>query len=132
MKKSQFLIGLVFLFFMFLFSVNAKGQSRQRVQFERGATSVTLRGIVKGYAYRDYIIRASAQQQMTISLSATGISPVFTVFLPNKDNLEGATQMNDFSGEIPKDGDYTIRVMLMRAFARRRQSSNYTLEITIR
>jgi hypothetical protein len=33
----------------------------------------------------------------------------------------------DFKGILPTDGDYTIRVYLMRSAARRNESSIYTL-----
>jgi hypothetical protein len=37
----------------------------------------------------------------------------------------------DFKGILPTDGDYTIRVCLMRSAARRNESSNYTLTVSV-
>jgi len=37
----------------------------------------------------------------------------------------------DFKGVLPTDGDYTIRVYLVRAAARRNETSNYTLTISV-
>ncbi len=37
----------------------------------------------------------------------------------------------DFKGILPTDGDYTIRVYLMRSAARRNESSNYILTISV-
>ena len=37
----------------------------------------------------------------------------------------------DFTAVLPTDGDYTIRVYLMRAAARRNESSDYTLTVGV-
>jgi hypothetical protein len=37
----------------------------------------------------------------------------------------------DFKGVLPTDGDYTIRVYLVRAAARRNESSRYTLTVSV-
>jgi hypothetical protein len=37
----------------------------------------------------------------------------------------------DFKGVLPTDGDYTIRVYLVRAAARRNESSKYTLTVGV-
>jgi hypothetical protein len=132
MKKASFLLGLAALAVFFLFAENGFAQTKQRVSFARGTSSATLKGTVKGYAYKDYVVRASAGQQISIELDGPGNVPVFTVFLPNGDNLQsGATQVNSYTDELPETGDYVVRVGLMRAFARRGASGSYTLNISI-
>jgi hypothetical protein len=43
----------------------------------------------------------------------------------------GSTSGNRFEAELPADGEYTIRVYLMRNAARRNETANYTLEVGI-
>lgn len=43
----------------------------------------------------------------------------------------GSTSGNRFSDLLPSDGDYTVRVYLMRNAARRNESANYTLNVGI-
>lgn len=57
----------------------------------------------------------------------------FNVLPPgSKDVAMYAAQAGeDFNGVLPTDGDYTIRVYLVRAAARRNESSDYTLTVTV-
>ena len=43
----------------------------------------------------------------------------------------GSTSGGSFTGVLPADGDYMVRVYLMRAAARRDESSDYTLTIGV-
>lgn len=114
-------------------SSGAAAQKKQRVRFARGTSSATIKGVVRGYDCIDYIVAARAGQTLSVALAGAKTSPVFTVFLPNGDNLEGAAQQNDFSGELEESGDYAIRVCLMRAAARRKNSvATFTLDVSIR
>ncbi|MEP6944974.1 MAG: hypothetical protein ABJA02_03590 [Acidobacteriota bacterium] len=114
-------------------SLSASAQVKTRVRFSTGTHGTSVKGTVRGYEYRDYVVGASAGQKMTVSIDASAMSTVFTVFDPAGDNLDGAAERNNFSGELPAKGDYVIRVLMLRSQARRRGSiSNYTLKITIR
>ena len=119
-----------------LFFLTASGvaaQAKQRVRFARGETSTKIQGTVRGYAYRDYIVRASAGQTISTKLSSRNTFAVLTIFKPDGDNLEGATEMDEFTGELPASGEYVIRVGMMRAEARRKNSvAVYSLQISIR
>ena len=111
----------------------ASAQAKQKVSFARGTSSATVRGTVRGYAYRDYVVGASAGQTLDVKVRSANTYTVFTVFQPGGDNLEGATQMDEFSGELPTSGDYVVRVAMMRAGARRPGAvSNFSLTISIR
>src|SRR5439155_25013561 len=108
------------------------GQIKQRIRFARGSSSVAVSGTVRGYAYKDYVVGALAGQQISLRLNQN-TSSVFTVFQPNGDNLDGATEMDEFNGTLHASGGYVIRVMMMRSDARRtRSKSNYTLRISIK
>jgi hypothetical protein len=112
---------------------SAAAQAKQRVRFAPGASAATVSGTVKGYAYRDYIVGAEAGQMIDVKVKSANRYTVFSIFQPNGDNLEGAAQMDEFHGELPARGDYVIRVMMMRAGARRPGAvSNFRLRISIR
>lgn len=131
MKKILFL-SILLASFAFL-SADASAQVRTRVRFPAGTHGTSVKGTVRGYEYRDYVVGASAGQTITVKLSSEARPSVFTVFLPNGDNLDMGAEQNDFSGELPVKGDYVVRVLMMRSEARRRGSvSNYTLKITIK
>jgi hypothetical protein len=132
MTRNLVLGSLLALFATFA-AAQLSAQTKQRVRFARGASSSTVKGTVRGYAYRDYVIGASAGQTVDVRLTSPDTFSVFTIFMPNGDNLEGATQMDEFGGELPVSGDYVIRVGMMRAEARRRGSvSNYSLTVSIK
>lgn len=111
----------------------AFGQARENVRFAPGTHGTKLPGTVRGFAYRDYIVRASGGQTMKVNLDASKGATVFTIFLPNGDNLAGASETDNFTGKLPANGEYKIRVAMMRSAARRRGSvSNFTLRINIK
>ena len=131
MKKLLFVLILSVL--AGLAAQDIAAQTKTRVQFAKGTTGTTVKGTVRGYAYRDHVVGALAGQLISVSVAGTPSQSVLTVFLPNGENMEGAAQMNDFSGALPADGDYGIRVGMMRSAARRSGSvSNYTLKISIK
>jgi hypothetical protein len=121
------------LFLLLSLAAIVPAQSKQRVRFARGFATTTVNGTVRGYVYRDYVVGARVGQVFSVLLKSRNTSPVLTIFTPHGDNLEGATQTDAFSGELPSTGDYVIRVGMMRAEARRKNSSAaYTLRISIR
>jgi hypothetical protein len=130
--KKILLISMVFASLAFL-SIDASAQVKTRVRFPAGTHGTSVKGTVRGYEYRDYVVGASAGQTITVHLNSESRPSVFTIFRPNGDNLDMAAEQNDFSGELPSKGDYIVRVLMMRSEARRRGSlSNYTLRITIK
>ncbi len=129
MKKLPFLLAFAFLF---LAVSNASAQTKVRVKFAKGSSSTTVKGTVLGFAYKDYMVGAIAGQTIKVKLASRNTFTVFSMFLPNGDNLEGAVEADEFTGELPVSGKYVIRVLMMRAEARRKGSiSNYTLKISI-
>lgn len=114
-------------------SERASAQAKTTVRFARGSYGTTVKGTVRGYAYHDYILGVSAGQTIDLKLTANGSPSVFTVFRPNEDNLDGAAETVEFSGELPSTGNYIIRVLMMRSEARRKGAvSTYSLKISIK
>ena len=135
MKPTNILsVVISFLLFVSISHVFAQDEIRQkRVQFKKGAASAVIKGWLKGYSNVDYLMRAGAGQTMTVSMQRSNLANYFNVLPPgSKDVAMYAPQTaEEFKGVLPTDGDYTIRVYLVRAAARRNESSDYTLTITV-
>jgi len=130
---SRPIVIAIFLAASFVFvAAKADAQVKTRLRFPSGASSTSVKGSVRGYAYRDYIVRANADQTIAASLTSANAYTILTIFRPDGENLDGATQMDEFSGTLPVTGDYVIRVGMMRAGARKRGAvSNFTLKVSI-
>jgi len=104
----------------------------ERVKFQRGRSSTVVRGTILGFDTRDYLIGAKAGQVMTLRLSSTNPYTNFVIYSIN----ERPTDMNEtteWSEKLSESGDYLIRVLMMRAGARRKgATANYTLNVSIR
>jgi hypothetical protein len=98
-------------------AVSAQGSDiiTKRVQFKKGTIS--------GRATHDYVLGAKAGQTLSVRMSSNNTFLYFNV-------LNGASQEalfvgereaapNKWMGTLPSDGDYMIRVYLVRAEARR-------------
>lgn len=106
-----------------------------RVKFPPGRTTVVLNGRTTGgpsesggmdpIAYR---LRANKGQTMTLQLTSAKKNAVFGLYAPGMDLVEAAQDMKDWSGELPKTGDYEIIVFPKDE----RTNTTFTLEITIR
>jgi hypothetical protein len=71
---------------------------------------------------------------MTVTLKGSNASNYFNVLPPGSSGdaiFIGSSEGNEFKGELPADGEYRIRVFLMRNAARRNEVSNYTLKVGI-
>ncbi|MBR8829507.1 MAG: hypothetical protein DSM107014_16695 [Gomphosphaeria aponina SAG 52.96 = DSM 107014] len=115
-------------------STLAQDEIRQEnVQFKPDTTGTTIQGEIKGDETVDYILRANAGQSMVVILSTDNLANYFNVIAPGEDSAMfiGSTEGNRFEGNLPKDGDYTIRVYLMRSAAREEETANYSMEIGI-
>ena len=136
MKKLLSAIAAVFILvqpFVGTATAADPGIRTERVQFAKSATSAVTNGQVKGSGDVDYLVRAGAGQTITVSLKVSNRMNYFNVLPPgSKDVAMYAGQTGeDFKSVLPTDGDYTIRVYLVRAAARRNESSKYTLTVSV-
>jgi len=109
------------------------GIRRETVKFAGGASSTEIKGQIKGDATVDYVIRAAAGQTLSVALQKSNRQNYFNVLPPGSNDVAmfvGDTG-DDYKGVLPADGDYIVRVFLMRAAARRGESSNYTVKIGV-
>jgi hypothetical protein len=106
----------------------------ERVSFAKGATSTVIKGQVKGYHYVDYQLRAGAGQTLSVEMKTGNGANYFNILPPGSGDVAmfvGSMSGNRFSGVLPTDGDYAIRVYLMRSAARRNESARYTLTLDV-
>lgn len=106
----------------------------ETVVFPRGKTSTTLTGSLKGDLTRDYVVRASAGQTMTVTLSSPNKTAYFNVLPPGSADeamFIGSTSGDRFSGRLPSSGPYRVRVYLMRNAARQGQTAPFTLNVAV-
>jgi hypothetical protein len=104
------------------------------VHFAKGASSATIKDSIKGYKIVDYKLRAKAGQTMSVKLETSNGANYFNVLPPGSKDVAifiGSTSGNEWTGTLPADGDYAIRVYLMRSAARRNETANYTLTVGI-
>ncbi len=106
---------------------------RQPVHFEPGASSATLRGTIEGDETVDYVLGARRGQTMSVALKTGHGATSFNVLPPGSDAAIaiGSVVGDAWSGALPADGEYRVRVFMMRSAARRNETGSYTLTIAI-
>ena len=106
----------------------------QRVHFTSGSNSATIEDSISGYEIIDYVLRAQRGQSINVSMATQNNSNYFNVLPPNGNGyalFNGSVSGDTFESVLPETGDYTVRVYLMRAAARRGEKADYRLEMTI-
>lgn len=83
-----------------------------RIEFKRGTTSTTIGGTVRGDEQAEYVLGAKKGQRLIIKLTSVPVkSSVFQLLGPENDTLGLEFDSNwDYSGTLPKTGDYFITV----------------------
>lgn len=129
---KRFVVPLLLLLLLVAPAIWAK---TIRVNFAPGGTTVVLKGKTTGGPSESggmdpiaYKLRARKGQKMTLHLVSAKKNAVFGVYLPGMDLLEGAQNVTDWSGPLPKSGDYEIMVFPEDETT----NTTFTLEITIR
>jgi hypothetical protein len=104
-----------------------------RIGFAAKDSSTTVKGSVIGRESIDYKLRAKASQVMSVTLQTSNGSNYFNVLPPGSADsaIFVGSSLGRFSGTLARDGDYTIRVYLMRSAARRNERANYTLTVGV-
>jgi hypothetical protein len=104
------------------------------VRFAKGTSSATMKDTIKGYQTIDYTLRAGAGQTMKAKLATKHGANYFNVLPPGSDDAAmfiGSSNGNEWTGTLPVAGDYRLRVYLMRSAARRNETANYTLDVSV-
>lgn len=108
----------------------------KQVHFDRGTNGTTVKGKITGYETVNYKLGAKSGQYMRVSLETKHTATYINIFEPGKGPGDGAmyigsTEGNNYTGNLPINGTYTIQVYMMRSAARRNETSNYQLHIGI-
>jgi hypothetical protein len=106
----------------------------QSIHFTKGTTSTAIKGQIRGYRYIDYQVRAGAGQTLSVEMKTGNASSYFNILPPGSGDVAmfvGSLSGDRFSGVLPTDGDYSIRVYLMRSAARRNETANFTLAVGV-
>jgi len=105
-------------------AVAADGIETRPIHFAKGASSATVKGTIKGDQTVDYTVRARAGQTMSVKLTTRHGANYFNVLPPGSDDVAifvGSSGGSEWSGALQADGEYKLRVYLMR-WARRREA----------
>ncbi len=83
-----------------------------RIEFKRGTTRTTISGTVRGDEQAEYVLGAKKGQRLIIKLTSVPVkSSVFQLLGLDNDTLGLEFDSNwDYSGTLPKTGDYFITV----------------------
>src|SRR5207253_7911100 len=102
-----------------------------RIEFKRGTTSTIISGTVRGDEQAEYVLTAKKGQRLIIKLTSAPVkSSVFQLLGPDNDTLGLEYDANfDYSGTLPKTGDYFINVSRP---TQSKGTSRYKLTVTIR
>ncbi len=122
-----------------LFTVSTQAKDvvhTKQVQFDKGSNGGTQTGKIQGYETYNYKLGAKSGQYMRVSLETKNASTYFNIFEPGKGPggqamFIGSSEGNAYTGNLPKDGTYTIQVYMMRNAARRNEVANYQLHVGI-
>lgn len=135
MSPSSVFSAVLALLWLAISPLVEAGEMKTRaVQFAKGHSSVTIKGKIKGYEAIDYTLRAKAGQTLSVTLKTGNGANYFNVLPPGRNDAAiyvGSTGGNEWTGALPADGEYKLRVYLMRSAARRNETASYTLTVGI-
>ncbi len=106
----------------------------ERVHFKHGATSAVVEDSIKGYQTVDYVLGARKGQSMNVSMATDNGANYFNILAPGENEVamfNGSISGNQYEGTLPANGDYKVRVYMMRSAARRDEVAKYRLEMII-
>lgn len=102
-------------------SVSAQTK-KVNVNFKPGTSGGAYNNTVTGYGTVDFYVKAKAGQTMSVKLTSPNTFLYFNVLSGSGDGeaiADNAREVTEWSGQLPADGTYVIRVYLVRAEARR-------------
>ena len=102
-----------------------------RIEFKRGTTSTIISGTVRGDEQAEYVLAAKKGQRLILKLTSVPVkSSVFQLLGEDNDTLGLEFDANyDYSGILPKTGDYFITVARP---TKAKGTSRYKLVVTVR
>lgn len=99
----------------------------RRIRFERGRTTTVIKDAVLRGDRDRYLLHARAGQTLIVHITSEENNAVFDIYRKGgKQTLGNAQESTDWTGALPRTGDYVIEVGGTRG------NASYTLEVTIR
>lgn len=132
MKLSAY--GLLPILVLFAFNAGAQSIQTKKVTIPAGKDSVNLKSSIKGEKTIDYKINVAAGQMMKVNLKTSSTANYFNVLPPGSNDVaiyNSSMGENSYKGKLEAAGEYTIRVYLYRSAARRNETANFTLTISL-
>lgn len=120
-RRALILVAILFLTSM---TVPAQSDRTRRVRFARGRTTTVIKDAVVRATRDRYLLRARAGQTLIVHITSLEDNAVFDLYAPGRRTL--AQEATDWTGELPRSGDYVISVGPTRG------NATYTLEVTVR
>ena len=105
-----------------------------RIESSDGESRITIRGSISGYVTDDYRVRAESEAQAAVTLLTDNPDSYFDIVVPGEADTAlfvGPIEGNHFEGGLPGSGRIAIRIYLGRNAARRAETANYTLKMTV-
>lgn len=123
MKTRNLALLISTLAIMFASMISVPAQTKKvNVNFKPGTSGGTYKNTVTGYGTVDFYVKAKGGQTMTVKLTSPNTFLYFIVLSGTGDGeaiADDARELTTWSGQLPVDGTYVIRVYLVRAEARR-------------
>ncbi|WP_066018103.1 hypothetical protein [Endozoicomonas atrinae] len=91
---------------------------------QQGDYQIIHEGKISGYAYHDYALKLARNDRLTIDINTPALDVI--IVAPVEAALE-----NNQPFTVLTDDEYTLRVLMPRAFARRNETYQYQLSITV-
>src|SRR6185436_14024780 len=107
-------------------------ESAKALQFAAGAATET--GHIKGKEVADYTFQGQKGQTLHAKLAGAGENDYFDVLPPGEGEplFIGARVGDEFTGALPADGQYTLRVHLSGRAAYNNEEADYSLAVDVK
>jgi hypothetical protein len=113
--------------------LNSSQAAERSVEFQRGATSTTLKGVIRGDKDATFVLQTVDGQVLQTLLTVSNRSCYFNVFEPGQQEAahNGSMSGNEFGRSPTKAGAHRFQIYLMRNAARRNETCRYSLSIEL-
>ena len=135
--RPLFTKKFLFLFLLWLpfLSYSQTGIEVKKVEFEEGKSSTVIEGKLKGNQTIDYVLQAKEGQVLEVKFTSSNSANYFNLMAPGEEYVafyNSSMDENSYSGKLEKSGEQRIRVYLMRSAARRNETADFKIEVSIK
>jgi len=102
------------------------------LEFDAKTSKKIIEDSITGRQIKDYRFTIKEGQRMHVSLKKQSGSPYFNIMEPREEYVaiyNGSTNGYNYNGIAKKNGEYTVRVYMMRSAARRNETAKYQLGV---